>query len=350
MNRIKTMTKQVGLPRIIIVCFLLALVVTAVFQQQNMSTLASDVLVRFGMNLVLSLAMVPAIMSGTGMNFGLPVGLLCGVLAGLISIEMGFTGWAGITMAIAMSIPLGIGAGYLYGKLLNAVKGSEMMVGTYVGYAVVSLMCIGWLVLPFKDPTMVWPIGGSTGGLRSTITLTDNYDAIFNNFLSFKVFGITIPTGLILFSLAACFLMWLFSRSKLGTGMKAVGDNPRFAVASGISVNRMRIIGTVMSTMIGAVGIIFYAQSFGFYQLYNAPLNMAFAPVAAVLLGGATAKSVRISHVILGTFLFQALLTIALPVANQLMPEGSLSEVIRIIVSNGIILYALSQAGGGSDE
>ena len=65
-----------------------------------------------------------------------------------------------------------------------------------------------------------------------------------------------------------------------------------------------------------------------------------------MLLGGASAGKIRISHVILGTFLFQALLTIALPVANQLMPEGSLSEVIRIIVSNGIILYALSQTGG----
>ncbi len=338
-----------GLPRLIIIVFLLVLVVTAVFQQQNMGTLASDILVRFGMNMVFALAMVPAIMSGTGMNFGLPVGLLCGILAGLISIEIGFKGWMGIFMAIVISIPFGVVAGYLYGKLLNAVKGSEMMVGTYVGYAIVSLMCIGWLIMPFKDPTMVWPIGGSGSGLRSTITLTDNYDAILNNFLSFKLFGITIPTGLILFALFACFLMWLFSRSKIGVGMKAVGDNPRFAVASGISVDKSRTIGTVLSTVIGAVGIIFYAQSFGFYQLYNAPLNMAIAPVAAVLLGGATAKSCKISHVILGTFLYQALLTIALPVANQLLPEGGLSEVIRLIVSNGIILYALSQTGGSDN-
>lgn len=350
MNRTRTLVKQVGLPRIIIVAFLIALFVTAVFQQQNMGRLMSDVLVRFGMNMVMSLAMVPAVMSGTGMNFGLPVGLLCGILAGLISIQVGARGWVGIALALVLSIPFGVFAGYLYGKLVNAVKGDEMMVGTYVGYAVVSLMCIGWLVLPFSDPAMVWPIGGSQGGLRSTITLTDNYDGILNKFMSFTIFGVKIPTGLILFGLLMCFLIWLFMRSKTGVGMKAVGDNPRFAVASGIGVNRSRMIGTVISTVIGAVGIIIYAQSFGFYQLYNAPLNMAFAPVAAVLLGGATAKSCKISHVILGTFLFQALLTIALPVANQLMPEGGLSEVIRIIVSNGIILYALSQTGGNDDD
>ncbi|WP_066458473.1 ABC transporter permease subunit [Anaerotruncus rubiinfantis] len=346
MNNPKLMIQKMGLPRLIILAFLLLLTVTAVFQRQDLATLTSDVLVRFGMNLVMSLAMVPAVLSGTGMNFGLPVGLLCGILAGLISIELGLLGWAGILAAIAISLPIGAAAGWLYGKLLNAVKGSEMVVGTYVGYSVVSLMCIGWLVIPFRSPEMVWPIGGQGSGLRSTIALAGNYDAIFNNFLSFTVFGVKIPTGLILFSLFACLLMWLFTRSKTGISMQAAGDNPRFAAASGISVDRSRMVGTVLSTVIGAVGIIFYAQSFGFYQLYNAPLNMAFAPVAAVLLGGASAGKIRISHVILGTFLFQALLTIALPVANQLMPEGSLSEVIRIIVSNGIILYALSQTGG----
>lgn len=350
MNHIKSAVKQMGIPRLIIFAFLLLLLVMAVFQQQNLGTLASDTLVRFGMNLLLSLAMLPAVMSGTGMNFGLAVGLLGGILAGLISIEMGFRGWMGIIMAIVFSLPIGAIAGYLYGKLLNAVKGSEMVVGTYVGYSIVSLMCIGWLVMPFKDPTMIWPIGGSGSGLRLTIALSDNYDGILNKFLSFKIFGVTIPTGLILFGLLGCFLVWLFSRSKMGVGMKAVGDNPRFAVASGINVNRARIIGTMISTVIGAVGIIVYAQSFGFYQLYNAPLYMAFAPVAAVLLGGATSKSCKISHVILGTFLFQALLTIALPVANQLLPEGNLSEVIRIIVSNGIILYALAQTGGGGND
>ena len=48
----------------------------------------------------------------------------------------------------------------------------------------------------------------------------------------------------------------------------------------------------------------------------------------------------------MGTLLFQTMLTTALPVANMLLPDGNLSEVFRIIVQNGIILYALSQAGG----
>ena len=57
-----------------------------------------------------------------------------------------------------------------------------------------------------------------------------------------------------------------------------------------------------------------------------------------------------ITNVVVGTFLFQGLLTIGLPVANALFPEGNLSEIIRIVVSNGIILYALTKAKGGDSN
>ena len=55
----------------------------------------------------------------------------------------------------------------------------------------------------------------------------------------------------------------------------------------------------------------------------------------------------NLSHVIIGTFLFQGILALGLPVANQFIPEGNLSEVMRLIIANGIILYALTQAKGG---
>ena len=73
---------------------------------------------------------------------------------------------------------------------------------------------------------------------------------------------------------------------------------------------------------------------------------MAFPAVAAILIGGASATKVKISHAIIGVFLFQGLLTIALPVANQVIEHGNLSEVLRMIIQNGIILYALTKVGG----
>ena len=203
-----------------------------------------------------------------------------------------------------------------------------------------------WLTLPFKDGNLIWPIGQQ--GMRNTISLEGSFGLVLNNFLDFNIGDLHIPTGLILFFLLTCFAVFIFMKSKAGIAMSAAGANPTFSKASGINVDKMRVLGTAISTALAAVGIITYAQSYGFLQLYNAPLMMGFHSVAAVLIGGASLKDAKISHVIIGTFLFQGILTVALPVVNKILPEGNLSDVIRIIISNGIILYALSKTKGGS--
>lgn len=346
-DKLKTVVRQIGLPRLIIITLFVVLCIMAVVMKLPLPMIISDILVRFGMNGLLVLAMVPGILCGIGLNFGLPIGVLAGVVAGLLSIEWGLKGWVGFWTAIIISIPLGAIVGYLYGLLLNKVKGSEMMVGTYAAFSAVALMCIGWLLLPFKSGELKWPIGQ---GLRTTITLDNYYGKILDNFLAFNIFGVKIPTGLILFVIVCSFLLWLFLKSKTGIKMVAAGSNPKFAQASAIPANKMRIIGTMISTMISAAGIVVYAQSFGFYQLYNAPQMMAMGAVAAILIGGASTGKAQIKHIFIGTILFQGLLALGLPVANALVPQGNLSEVLRIIISNGIILYALSKATGGESR
>lgn len=338
---------SIGVPRLIITTFFVILCFSAIGLNLPFAMIFSDILVRFGMNGVLVLAMVPSILCGTGLNFGLPIGVLGGILAGLISIELQLGDTLAFVVAIALAIPIGAIIGYGYGLLLNRVKGSEMMIGTYAGFSAVSLMCIGWLLLPFQNPAIKWPIGQ---GLRTTITLDDNYGKILDNLWAFEVAGIKVPTGLLVFFGICCILLWVFFKSKTGTMMVVAGQNPKFAKASAIDTDKMRILGTVLSTVFAAVGIIVYAQSYGFYQLYQAPMMMAFSAVAAILIGGASTKTAKISHVIIGTFLYQGLLTIGLPVANAVITEGNLSEVLRIIISNGIILYALTKAKGGDSR
>ncbi|MBS4539669.1 ABC transporter permease [Clostridium sp. D2Q-11] len=342
-SSLKRMINTLGLPRLIIISFFFLLIILAYVLKLPVSILMEDTLVRIGMNGVLVLAMVPAILSGTGPNFGLPLGIICGLLGGLISIELNLTGLTGFFAAIAISIPFALIIGYLYAKILNAVKGSEMMVATYTGFSAVFFMSIAWILMPFKSPEMIWPIGK---GLRVTISLDGRYAQILNKIAPVSIGNITIPTGLLAFFLMLCLIVWVFLRSKTGISMKAAGDNPKFAVASGINVNNARTVGTILSTVLGAIGILVYAQSYGFLQLYQAPLMMAFPAVAAILIGGASAQRAKISHVILGVLLFQGLLTISLPVANKIVSEGNLSEVARMIIQNGIILYALTKVGG----
>ncbi len=345
MDNVKKAVQSIGTPRLIILGLFVLLCLGAVQLGLPFGDLMSAALVRMGMNGVLVLAMVPGILCGIGLNFGIPIGIVCGLIGGLISIEMDLYGFTAFTVAVLISIPLSLVAGWGYGLLLNRVKGSEMTVATYAGFSIISFMCIIWLVAPFQSLELKWPIGT---GLRTTITLSGRYAEILDNFMAFRIFGVTVPTGLLLFLGLSCLLMQIFLRSKSGIAMSTAGDNPRFAKASGINVDNKRLLGTMISTMCAAVGIIVYSQSYGFYQLYQAPMMMGFTAVAAILIGGASSKRATITHVLFGTFLFQGLLTIALPVANKIVPEGNLSEVLRMIVQNGIILYALTKMGGES--
>ena len=337
---------KLGIPRVIIGVFFILLCFMTLWYDLSLSTLLSNTIVRMGMNAIMVLAMVPGIQCGISLNLVLPIGLVAGLIGGLLTIELGIPGWGGFLFAIVSGSALAAVCGYLYALMLNRLKGSEMSVTTYVGFSIVSLMCIAWLVLPFKSLKLRWPLGT---GLRNTIGLDGtNFRHILNDFLAFQIGDFTIPTGLLLFMLFSCFVVWMFSRSRTGQAMQAVGNNPRFAESVGINVDKMRIIGTVFSTVLGAVGILVYSQSYGFMQLYTAPRQMGFIAASAILIGGASTSRCKISHVLIGTFLFQGVLTLGMPVANVLVPGSTISETLRILISNGIILYALTKSGGES--
>lgn len=342
----EVLVAKLGIPRVIIGVFFILLCFMTLWFDLSLSTLLSNTVVRMGMNSIMVLAMVPGIQCGISLNLGLPIGLVAGLIGGLLTIELGIPGWWGFLFAIVVGSVLAAICGYLYALLLNRLKGDEMSVTTYVGFSIVSLMCIAWLVLPFKSLKLRWPLGT---GLRNTIGLdSTNFKHILNDFLAFNIGDFTVPTGLLLFMALCCLIVWLFSRSKTGIAMQAVGNNPRFAEAAGINVDKMRIVGTTFSTILGAVGILVYSQSYGFMQLYTAPRQMGFVAASAILIGGASTSRCKISHVLIGTFLFQGVLTLGMPVANVLVPGSTISETLRILISNGIILYALTKSGGDS--
>ena len=340
------LSKKLGIPRIVLGVFFILLCFMCLWFDLSLAALLSNSLVRMGMNAVMVLAMVPGIQCGISLNLGLPIGLVAGLIGGLVTIEWGIPGVWGFIVAILVGVVIAAICGWLYSKLLNRLKGEEMSVTTYVGFSIVSLMCIAWLVLPFKSLKLRWPMGT---GLRNTIGLdSTNFKHVLDDFLAFEIGDFVVPTGLLLFMLLMCFLVWLFTRTKTGVAMQAVGNNPRFAEATGINVDKMRVIGTVLSTVLGAIGILVYSQSYGFMQLYTAPRQMGFIAASAILIGGASTSRCKISHVLIGTFLFQGVLTLGMPVANVLVPGSTISETLRILISNGIILYALTKSGGES--
>lgn len=339
-EKVKGFVASFGLPRLIISLFLLLLFLISPLAGLSIAQGLTDTLNRFGMNAILVLAMVPMIHSGCGLNFGLPLGIIAGLLGATLSLETGLTGPITFFVAILIATPFALLLGGGYGVLLNKVKGGEMMIATYVGFSSVAFMCMMWLLLPYKNPAMVWGYAGQ--GLRTTIALDGYYRHVLLDFMLIKIGKLQIPVGLFLFFALFAFLVWLFLRTKTGTAMTAVGSNPVYAMASGVNVDKMRTISVMLSTWLGAVGIIVYEQSFGFIQLYMSPFNMAMPAVSAILLGGASVNKASIANVVIGTFLFQGILTMTPSVMNGLI-QTDVSEVIRIIVSNGMILYALTR-------
>ncbi len=209
-EKLKAFIEEAGWPRVIIGLFLLSLFVAAPFVSVRVDASISDTLVRFGMNGILVLAMVPMIQSGCGLNFGLPLGIIAGLLGAVTSIQFALTGIFGFVAALAIAIPLAALFGIAYGLLLNRVKGDEMMIATYVGFSSVAFMCMMWLMLPYTSPNMIWGYGGS--GLRTTISVEGYWLHILSDFLSVQIGPyFYIPTGMFIFFGFMCFLMWASS-------------------------------------------------------------------------------------------------------------------------------------------
>ena len=407
MSRLKSLLNALGVPRLILILFVLGLFGLAAKFEISVASLVSDSLVRAGRNTLLVLSLVPMVRGGLGLNFGLPLGVLSGLLGMLVAMEFNLGGMPGLLVATVIAIPICGVVGLAYGLLLNRVRGQEMMVGTYVGFSAVALMCIFWLIVPLKNPKMVWALGGR--GLRTTLDVPDQTKKILDRSLAVHLarfkpapdaaagtvprlalilelmpftqdrclvitqrgwlqlknyrnvedtttrvsnmegsdddsvdWVLTFPTGLIITVLLACALVAFFFRTPLGLAIHASGSNPMFARSSGIDDARARLWATSLSTIVAGLGILVYCQSFGLVQLYIAPLMMAFPAVAALLIGGATAQKATMGQVLLGSLLFNTLLTIALPVINAII-AGDLSEPFQSVVTNGMILYALTR-------
>lgn len=333
---------KLKIPQVIISLFLAAMALLAVVIKIPLTGLLHDSLVRLVMNGVLVLSLVPMLRAGVGVNYGLPVGVSAGLLGMALTLELRLTGMMGFLAALCLGMLIGTVFGYGYAKVLAQVKGKEEIAGIFIGYSFVFIMSLFWAVAPFHNPQMLWPIGGK--GMRPTIGLKAYFAKVLTDLWVIKIGDFSLPLGMLLFFALLCFLAYLFFKTKLGLALSAVGENERFARLSGISVQRMRTLAIILSTVLAAAGICVYAQSYGFLELYEAPLMIAFPAASALFMGGSQGARITITQVAAGTFLFQAIYVFSGPLASQLLlPQ--ISEIVRSIVTNGVILYALVYEG-----
>lgn len=330
-------TKYLNPPQVIMLAFMGILLLAAMGIDMDMAGIISDALVKWAMNGVIVLSLIPMINVGAGRNFGMTIGLSAGLVGMIFALNARLTSWTGFFCSILAGMAVALVFGLIYAAVLNRLKLNEEIVGTFAGYSFIPIMNLFYTFVPVTNRQMLYPIGGQ--GLRPKVNLENYFGQILDRLWQIEIGGVVIPLGLLLFFFGIGALLWLFAKTRTGLIFAAIAENEKFARLAGIRVNRYRTIAIVMSTMIAAVGVVVYSQSYGILHLYDGPFMMSFPAVSAIVIGGASPKKATVMNALIGTFLYQTTYLLSIPVANALLiPE--MAEILRTIITSGIILYA----------
>lgn len=352
---------------------------------------------RLSRNAFLVLALIIPIVAGMGINFAVTIGAMAAQIAALWVVEWGVSGLGGFCLAALLTIPLASFFGFLIGKLLNRMKGQEMIGGMILGYFANGLYQLLFLfifgnLIPLKTPGLV--IKGSTG-VANTIDLSTErgfkyaLDGLWRipfvqalyavcgvaavivvvlmatKKLSAKKGGVSlavlaalcllvqIPACAQLFSMvqvpmvtflviaALCLFNMGIMKTRLGQQFRAVGQNRTVANAAGIDVDRVRVIAIMISTVLAGWGQLIFVQNMGSFQTYGAHEQVGLYAGAAILVGGASIKRATNRQALLGCILFHLLFIVAPSAGKNLFGDAAIGEYFRVFVSYGVIAMAL---------
>lgn len=369
----------------------------------DINYVASQLLLRLNRNAFIVLALIIPIVAGMGINFAITIGAMAAQIGLLLTINWGITGVRGILTAAAITLPLGAFFGFLIGKLLNKMKGQETIGSLILGYFAngayqLLFLFIFGTIIPLNSNVTI--VGAS--GVQNTLNLTGSvglYTAIdsiayipfitavyilagvlalyaviqfirkqlpLKRFIlllglavliavAFRIPAISsivdgthgrklrLPLVTWLLILSLCLFNATIMRTRLGQKFRAVGQSQTVANASGIDVDRTRVIAIMISTVLAGWGQIVFMQSdgIGTFQTYAAHEQVGLYAGAAILVGGASIDRATNLQALIGTFLFHSLFITAQSAASTLFGDSAVGEYFRAFLSYGVIAVAL---------
>ena len=116
------------------VMFVLLCIICIIYSGQSMAYVIYEMFGRLSRNAFIVLALIIPIVAGMGINFAITIGAMAAQIAALWVIEWGVGGIGGFLLAMLMTMPIAGLFGFLIGKLLNKMKGQEMIGGLILGY------------------------------------------------------------------------------------------------------------------------------------------------------------------------------------------------------------------------
>lgn len=369
----------------------------------DINYVASQLLLRLNRNAFIVLALIIPIIAGMGINFAITIGAMAAQIGLLLVISWGITGVPGILLAAAITLPLGSFFGFLIGKLLNKMKGQETIGSLILGYfangayQLLFLFIFGSIIPLNSNVTIVGASGvqntlnltGSVGlytavdgiahisflpalfvscgvlaaasviqfirkkisvkrmavciGLAAVIAVIFLIPAVANVVNGTHGRELKLPLVTWLLILGLCFFNSTIMRTRLGQKFRAVGQNQTVANASGINVDRTRVIAIMISTVLAGWGQIMFMQSegIGTFQTYAAHEQVGLYAGAAILVGGASIDRATNLQALVGTFLFHSLFITAQSAASAMFGNSAVGEYFRAFLSYGVIAVAL---------
>ena len=155
------------------ILFVVLCILSILCSGQSLSYVAYELSGRLARNAFIALALIIPIVAGMGINFAITIGAMAAQIAALWVTEWQIQGLGGFLLAALMIVPIAALFGFLIGKLLNKMKGQEMIGGMILGYFANGLYQLLFLfifgnLIPLHTNGLV--IKGSTG-VANTIEL-----------------------------------------------------------------------------------------------------------------------------------------------------------------------------------
>lgn len=381
---------------VVVVFFTVLCILAYVIAGQAPYVVMSDLINRVMRNSIMVLALIIPILAGMGLNFGIVVGAMSAQAAIIFVTHWHLGGVVGILAALIISTVISVICGYLLGRLFNKTRGQEMITGMIAGYfgngiyLLIFLVLLG-TVIPFWDPDL----SISTGiGIKDTLNMQAGMkkalDEVFE--LKFSVvlmitFGLftlytawkafkkkedvkklairwviwgavlavvlkapvlgkvvakcDVPIVTLLFIILVSILCQYITKTKLGQDFRSVGSDIKIAEASGINVDRIRILATIFSTVLASWGQFVFLQNMGTFSTYTAQQNVGTFSIAALLVGGASIDKANVKQAFTGVVLFQLLFLLAPAAGTKIFNDSQVGEYFRTVISNGVIAVAL---------
>lgn len=379
------------------IMFIVLCIVCFYYSGQTVPYVMYELFGRLSRNAFIVLALILPIVAGMGINFAITIGAMAAQISALWVIEWGISGLPGFGVAVLMTVPIAGFFGFLIGNLLNKMKGQEMIGGLILGYFANGLYQLLFLfifgnIIPLNAPGLV--IKGSTG-VANTVDLSTErgfkyaLDGMvrlpFGQGLyllcgiaaaavilmlvlkkvekkkGFVLLGVCagacliyqlpfvasmfemvqVPVVTFLVVAGLCLFNSGLMKTRLGQQFRAVGQSRTVANASGINVDRVRVIAIMISTVLAGWGQLIFVQNMGSFQTYGAHEQVGLYAGAAILVGGASIRKATNGQAILGCILFHLLFIVAPSAGKNLFGDAAIGEYFRVFISYGVIALAL---------